>query len=60
MLAERGELKEPYKITFGRNGKPFFIAGPNDNVARVLRQLEKTAGVGNFDFLAPMGNMDIF
>jgi len=60
MLAERGELKEPYKITFGRNGKPFFIAGPNDNVARVLKQLEKTAGAGNFDFLAPMGNMDMF
>ena len=58
VLAERGELKEPYKITFGSNGKPFFIAGPNDNVARVLRQLEKTAGAGNFDFVAPMDGMD--
>jgi len=60
VLEPRGELDEPYSITFGRNGKPFFIAGPNDNVARILRQLEKTAGPGNFDFLAPMGDMDVF
>jgi len=60
ILEPRGELEEPYKITIGRNGKPFFIAGPNDNVARILRQLEKTAGTGNFDFLAPIGDMDVF
>lgn len=60
MLEPRGELQETYKITFGRNGKPFFIAGPDDNVARIMRQLEKTAGAGNFDFLAPMGDMDVF
>ncbi len=62
ILEPRGELEESYKITFGRDGKPFFIAGPNDNIARILRQLEKTAGAGNFDFIAPMsmGDMDIF
>src|SRR2546427_11187596 len=60
ILEPRGELEEPYQLTFGRNGKPFFIAGPNDNVARILRQLEKTAGTGNFDFLAPMGDMEVF
>lgn len=60
ILEPRGELEEPYNITFGKNGKPFFIAGPNDNVARVLRQLEKTAGPGNYDFFAPMGDMDVF
>ncbi len=52
LLAPRGELKEPYKITFGQNGKPFFVAGPRDNVQRIIRQLEKTAGPGNFDYLA--------
>jgi hypothetical protein len=57
MLEPRGELAEAEHLTFGKNGKPFFIAGPRDNVARVLRQLEKTAGPGNFDFLAPMGGM---
>lgn len=55
MLAPRGELEEPYHLTFGREGKPFFIAGPHDNVTSVLRQLDKTAGPGNYNFLAPIG-----
>lgn len=54
LLAPRGELEEPYQLTFGRNGKPFFIAGPHDNAARILKQLEKTAGSGNFDYLMPL------
>lgn len=54
LLAPRGELEEPYHLTFGRNGKPFFVAGPHDNAARIIRQLEKTAGPGNFDYLAPL------
>lgn len=55
MLAPRGELAESYQLTFGKDGKPLFIAGPHDNVARVLRQLEKTAGPGNFDYVALLG-----
>jgi len=51
MLAPRGELEEPYQLTFGKNGKPFFVAGPHDNAARILKQLEKTAGQGNYDYL---------
>ncbi len=39
---------------FGKNGKPFFVAGPHDNVARILKQLEKTAGPGNYDYFAPL------
>jgi len=54
LLAPRGELKEPYQLTFGRNGKPFFVAGPYDNAARILKQLEKTAGPGNYDYLMPI------
>jgi hypothetical protein len=56
LLAPRGELEEPYKLTFGKDGKPFFIPGPHDNVARILRQLEKTAGSGNYDYLAMLGS----
>jgi len=41
-------------LTFGKNGKPFFIAGPHDNAARILKQLEKTAGPGNYDYLVPL------
>ena len=55
LLTPRGELDEPYQLTFGRNGKPFFISGPYDNVDRILKQLEKTAGPGNFDYLMMIG-----
>ncbi len=55
LLAPRGELEEPYDLTFGKDGKPFFIAGPHDNVARIMRQLEKTAGPGNYHYLMPIG-----
>jgi hypothetical protein len=55
LLAPRGELEEPYKLTFGKDGMPFFIAGPYDNVARIMRQLDKTAGPGNYHYIAPIG-----
>ncbi|HVB62595.1 MAG TPA: hypothetical protein VNE61_15495 [Ktedonobacteraceae bacterium] len=55
LLTPRGELDEPYQLTFGRNGKPFFVSGPYDNTDRILRQLEKTAGPGNFDYLMMIG-----
>ena len=59
LLAPRGELEEPYDLTFGKDGKPFFIAGPHDNVARIMRQLEKTAGPGNYHYIAPIGGEPI-
>jgi hypothetical protein len=52
VLPPRGELEEPYQLTFGKDGKPFFVAGPYDNSARILKQLEKTAGPGNYHYLA--------
>ena len=55
VLAPRGELEEPYQLTFGREGKPFYVAGPRDNSTRILRQLEKTAGPGNYDYLVALG-----
>jgi hypothetical protein len=54
MLEPRGELKEPYKLKFGQKGRPLFIAGPYDDTKKIIKQLEATAGPGNFDFLAPM------
>ena len=55
LLAPRGELEEPYKLTFGKDGKPFFIAGPHDNVARIMRQLDKTVGPGNYHYMTMIG-----
>ena len=49
------------EYVFGKDGKPFFIQGPNDTPARVqeiMRTLENKCGVGNDDFyvmLAPDG-----
>ena len=60
VLEPRGELDEPYDITFGRNGKPLYISGPHDNANRIVRQLEKTAGPGNYDYIAMLGDMDMF
>jgi hypothetical protein len=51
MLPPRGEVKSSYKLKFGKDGKPFFIAGPRDNAEAIVRQLEKTAGPGNYDYL---------
>jgi hypothetical protein len=59
LLAPRGELEEPYQLTFGKDGKPFFIAGPYDNIPRILKQLEKTAGAGNYHYLTPIGGEPI-
>ena len=56
LLAPRGELEEPYKLTFGKDGKPLFISGPYDNVERIVRQLNQTAGPGNYDFVAMLGD----
>jgi hypothetical protein len=42
-------------IRFGREGRPFYVQGPNDNPARVLRTLEATVGPGNFHFLIKAG-----
>ncbi|GAC1474625.1 MAG: hypothetical protein PVSMB5_27830 [Ktedonobacteraceae bacterium] len=54
LLAPRGELAEPYKLTFGKKGRPVFIAGPYDDVDAIVAQLERTAGPGKFDYVAPM------
>ncbi|HEV2580189.1 MAG TPA: hypothetical protein VGT44_04995 [Ktedonobacteraceae bacterium] len=56
LLLPRGELQEPYQITFGKDGKPLYISGPNDNPQRIIRQLEKTAGPGNYDYIAMLGD----
>jgi hypothetical protein len=41
-------------ITFGRNGRPTFIQGPNDNASRVMRTLRRSVGRGKFDSFSPM------
>ena len=41
-------------FTFGKNGKPFFVGGPNDTPARIrtiIQTLEKSRGTGGWDYL---------
>lgn len=39
----------------GRDGKPFFIAGPYDDVPRIMAKLERALGPDGFHFLVPIG-----
>jgi hypothetical protein len=44
---------------FGRDGKPFYISGPNDSLARqrqIVNTLERTAGPGNYEFVLVGGH----
>lgn len=51
VLDEPGSFEAVSEIEFGRDGEPLFIAGPHDNVPRILRQLESTAGPGRFHYI---------
>jgi hypothetical protein len=46
-------------IEFGKDGKPFFMSGPYDNVDQVLKTLEASVGSGNFHYMAAIGGADM-
>ncbi len=52
-LGEPSDADIPYNIEFGKDGKPVYIAGPNDNVNRIVAQLNKTVGDGNYHYILP-------
>ncbi|MEM7556826.1 MAG: DNA-binding response regulator [Cyanobacteria bacterium P01_A01_bin.84] len=39
------------KLTFGHEGKPYFIQGPYDNATQIMQTLRRNVGEGNFDYL---------
>jgi hypothetical protein len=45
------------KVKFGKDGKPFFVSGPYDNVDAILRQLARTAGEGNYHYMMEMSQL---
>jgi hypothetical protein len=50
--AHAGQLEQPLQpLSFGRDGKPFFISGPYDQPRRILATLRDRVGEGNFDYL---------
>jgi hypothetical protein len=45
-------------IEFGRDGQPFYLSGPYDNPAKVIKTLEKSVGKNNYKFMvSPMSDM---
>jgi hypothetical protein len=41
-------------VTFGLDGKPFYINGPRDDTFSVMAKLRQTVGDGNFDYLVQL------
>jgi len=41
-------------ITFGKDGAPFYVAGPYDDARSVIETLTETVGEGHFTFVAPV------
>ena len=54
ILEGLADTDHDFQLKFGREGKPFFIAGPDDNVEAILETLRKNVGEGNFHFIAPL------
>ena len=44
----------------GKDGQPFFIAGPYDNPDRIMRILDRKVGRENYHFIAPTGPSGFF
>lgn len=59
LLEPRGKLPETYDLTFGRDGKPFFVSGPYDNVPLILSRLQRNPGPGNYDYIVGLDDADV-
>jgi hypothetical protein len=49
----------PNKYSFGKDGKPFYFAGPNESEQRskqIINTLSKNCGEGNFDYVVGVGD----
>jgi hypothetical protein len=55
ILEEDTDDIELMDIEFGKDGKPLFISGPYDNVAKITARLDQSVGKGNYDFLMQIG-----
>ena len=50
-------------VKFGKDGKPLYVSGPFDDERRirsVISTLMRTAGEGNFDYVAALGSEEFF
>ena len=44
-------------ITFGRDGKPYYVNGPYEDPKRVLARLERTVGRGGFHYMVSLDEL---
>ena len=55
ILEEDTEDIELIEVEFGKDGKPFFLSGPYDNVSAITAKLDKAVGQGNYNYLMEIG-----
>lgn len=51
----------PNQYTFGKDGKPFYISGPNETEQQdkmIVNNLLRKCGEGNFDYIVSVGNIE--
>ena len=60
ILEERENVEITGKVEFGKDGMPFFVAGPDDDVDRIMATLKNNLGEGNFHFIIPVNGFDEF
>ena len=51
ILEPPDKIEEVIELEFGKDGKPFFVSGPDDNSEMIMRQLEAKVGAENFHYL---------
>lgn len=63
VLAPPDAYPRKHNLKFGKDGKPYFFAGPYDNerrINKIISTLERTAGEGNYHFTFPIDEPDFF
>jgi hypothetical protein len=50
-----GDWRGPSAITFGRDGKPFYMQGPYDDAFSIMQTLNRTVGRGNYHYMVGVG-----
>ena len=58
---DANECTEEFEL--GKDGKPFYVAGPNDSLQRsrqIISILNSKLGPGGFDYLVPLANPEDF
>lgn len=50
ILEDRDSVEITGKVKFGKDGKPFYVAGPDDDIEKIMRTLRNNVVEDNFHF----------